>query len=244
MVVDPFGEPADLARAESLARENSLLLIEDAACALGAHREGRRCGSWAGAACFSFHPRKIITTGEGGMITTADGELADRLRLLRNHGGARAEVGMTFERHGFNYRLSELQAALGRAPDAPSRRATRRSAQGRSSLRRAAPTRSGLTLPSTNPGATFQSFVVLLDDGVARDAVVADLRDAGIETTLGTYAMHAHPAFERYGYRSGNLPHSLRAQEQSLTLPLWPGMSETIVDRVTAELSRALAERS
>ena len=245
MVVDPFGEPADLARAEGLAREHSLLLIEDAACALGAHRDGRRCGSWAGAACFSFHPRKIITTGEGGMVTTADGELADRLRLLRNHGGARAEVGMTFERHGFNYRLSELQAALGRAQ----MRRLDELLEGRRKAAAAYAERlqhtPGLTLPWTmNSGATFQSFVVLLDDGVARDALVAHLRDAEIETTLGTYAMHAHPAFERYGYRAGDLPHSLRAQEQSLTLPLWPGMPEAIVDRVTAGLSRALAERS
>jgi perosamine synthetase len=245
MVVDPFGEPADLARAEALADEHSLLLIEDAACALGAHRDGRACGSWAGAGCFSFHPRKIITTGEGGMITTADDDFADRLRLLRNHGGVRGEVGMTFERHGFNYRLSELQAAIGRAQIrrldellAGRRAAAAAYAERLEGFR-------GLTVPSTaNAGATFQSFVVMLDDGIGRDGVVARLREAEIETTLGTYAMHAQPAFEGYGYRPGDLPNSWRAQEQSLTLPLWPGMPTATVDKVTAELGRALAGQS
>lgn len=244
MVVDPFGQPCDLDGAAALAHEHGLLLIEDAACALGAHQEGRRCGSWPGAGCFSFHPRKIITTGEGGMVTTSDAALAERLRLLRNHGGVRATIGLRFEAHGFNYRLSELQAAMGRAQmrivdDMLTGRRDAAQVYG-SAL---APL-DCLSVPAlTSPGATFQSFVVLLEDRINRDAVAATLRASGIETTLGTYAMHAHPAFARYGYLAGDLTHSYRAQQQSLTLPLWPRMPADIIERVADELRKAIRER-
>lgn len=241
MVVDPFGQPCDLAAAAALAQEHGLLLIEDAACALGAHTDGRQCGSWPGAGCFSFHPRKIITTGEGGMVTTDDGALAERLRLLRNHGGVRGDVGMRFETHGFNYRLSELQAAMGRSQMrvVDDMLAGRRAAA--KAYDRALAALDGIRVPAAqSPGSTFQSYVVLLRDEVDRDVVSMRMRAAGVETTLGTYAMHAHPAFAPYGYRAGDLPHSHRAQRQSLTVPLWPGMPDDVVERVVAELRTAI----
>lgn len=241
MAVDPFGQPADLAGAAALAQEHGLLLVEDAACALGAETGGRRCGSWPGAGCFSFHPRKIITTGEGGMVTTNDGALAERLRLLRSHGGTRATVGLRFDEHGFNYRLSELQAALGRAQ---MRVVDEMLAGRRAAARlydRALVALDDVSLPAAeSPGSTFQSYVVLLAAGVDRDAVSVSLREAGIETTLGTYAMHAHPAFAQYGYSPGDLPHSHRAQQGSLTLPLWPAMGEEVVEQVVAALVAAI----
>lgn len=244
MAVDPFGQPCDLTAAAALCERHGLVLVEDAACALGAHVDGRRCGAWGpGAGCFSFHPRKIITTGEGGMVTTDDGALAERLRFLRNHGGVRAEVGLRFDEHGFNYRMSELQAALGRAQ---MRRleemlAGRRAAA--QAYHRALEGVGGVAGPPEDSGATYQSYVTLLADGIDRNAVCLALRAAGVETTLGTYAMHAHPAFAAYGYRAGDLPHSHRAQEQSLTLPLWPGMGEDVVERVVAALGAAIEQQ-
>ncbi len=175
------------------------------------------------------------------MVTTSDAALAERLRLLRNHGGARTTVGMRFETHGFNYRLSELQAAIGRSQMhsldgllAGRREAARRYERALAPLDR-------VSVPaSSDTGTTFQSFVVLLGDGIDRDAVAVTLRAAGIETTLGTYAMHAHPAFARYGYRAGDLPNAHRAQRQALTLPLWPGMAAELVERVVGELRDAI----
>jgi len=244
MAVDPFGQPCDLAAAAALCEQHGLRLIEDAACALGAEAGGRRCGAFAGAAAFSFHPRKIITTGEGGMVTTDDPALAERLALLRNHGGTRAEVGMRFEAHGFNYRMSELQAAMGRAQ---MRRLDELLAGRRAAARaydRALTDVGAVSVPAAgSQGATYQSYVLLLADGIDRDAVSLALRAAGIETTLGTYAMHAHPAFAHYGYRAGDLPHSHRAQEQSLTVPLWPGMGEEVVEEVVAALVAAVEEQ-
>ncbi len=244
MAVDPFGQPCDLAAAAALCERHGLVLVEDAACALGAQTGGRRCGSFAGAGCFSFHPRKIITTGEGGMVTTDDAALAERLRRLRNHGGVRAEVGLRFEVHGFNYRMSELQAAMGRAQ--------MRRLDEMLSGRRAAAAAYDRALADVGPvsvpaqgstGATYQSYVVLLADGIDRNGVSLALREAGIETTLGTYAMHTHPAFAAYGYNAGDLPHSHRAQEQSLTLPLWPGMGEEVVRQVAGALGTAIEEQ-
>ncbi len=244
MAVDPFGQPCDLPAAAALCEQHGLLLVEDAACALGAAVGDRRCGAFGGAGAFSFHPRKIITTGEGGMVTTGDARLAERLRLLRNHGGVRAEVGMRFEEHGFNYRMSELQAALGRAQ---MRRLDELLAGRRAAAQaydRALAGVGAVTVPAAgSAGATYQSYVLLLADGIDRDAVSLALRAAGIETTLGTYAMHAHPAFAAYGYRPGDLPHAHRAQEQSLTVPLWPGMGEEVVEAVVAALGSAIEEQ-
>lgn len=242
LVVDPFGQPTDLAAASRLAQAHGLFLLEDAACAIGAERDGRPAGGWPGAGCFSFHPRKVITTGEGGMVTTDDGELASRLRLLLSHGGAPGDIGLDFVVHGFNYRLSEIQAVLGVAQMARlDENVEGRGAAGRHYAKLLAGVE-GVSLPlgDVPEAGTFQSFVVLLDDGVDRAAVVAALRERGVESTLGTYAMHAQPAFARYGYRPGDLPNSLRAQRQSLTLPLWPGMDRSIVEQVVEALVAVL----
>lgn len=243
LVVDPFGQPADLARAAQLSHHYGLFLLEDAACAIGAVVDGRPVGGWPGAGCFSFHPRKVITTGEGGMVTTDDDGLAERLRLLLSHGGRAARVGLEFVEHGFNYRLSEMQAVLGasqmtRLDEILS---GRRTAAADYIERLGDFDRLLIPLGDASEASTFQSFVVLLDDTVDRDSVVARLGEDGVESTLGTYAMHAQPAFAQYGYRPGSLPHSLRAQQQSLTLPLWPGMGTDIVERVVDALRRALS---
>ena len=116
MPVDPFGQPADHSSFERLAAESGAQLIVDAACSLGASRAGRDCGAHGEMGCFSFHPRKVVTCGEGGMVTTDDSSLADRMRLLRNHGSQRTDRRtLEFVKFGFNYRLSEIPAALGLA---------------------------------------------------------------------------------------------------------------------------------
>lgn len=243
MPVDPFGQPADLAGVRRLADRHGLVVVEDAACAIGASRDGRPCGGWPGLACFSFHPRKILTTGEGGMITTDDPAVAERIALLRNHGGEAGEDGrFQFVANGFNYRMSEVQAAMGLAQlgriDAivADRRRTARDYIER--LRRLP----GVAVPLAAPveDCSFQSFVVLLPDGCDRDRVVRDIRTRGIETTLGTYAMHAHPAFARFGLRAGDRPHAWAAQSRSLTLPLLPRMQPAVVDAVVRGLTECL----
>lgn len=244
MPVDPFGLPADLEPILAVGRRLGVPVIEDAACALGSTYRGRPTGSLATTGCFSFHPRKSITTGEGGMVTTSDDALADRLRLLRSHGGVRAEGRFTFEAAGYNYRLSDILAAVGVAQ---MRRldaflATRRRVAGWYDERLAEVER--LRRPITPPWAThtFQSYVVLLDADVDRDRVIAALRSEGIESTLGTYALHAQPYFMRaLGSSPGDLPNAHRAFLSTVALPLHGAMTEGDVDEVVTALRGVLA---
>ena len=175
------------------------------------------------------------------MITTDSDELAERLTVLRTHGSRITDVGLTFTDNGFNYRMSEIQAALGLAQ-------LRRIESIVGERRRIASlytSRLGdvesVTIPlgAEHGECSFQSFVVLLADGVDRKRVVDEMKGAGIETTLGTYAMHSHPAFSRFGYAPGDLPNAWFAQEQSLTLPLSAGMSESDVDHIVKSLDLA-----
>lgn len=236
--IDPFGQPADHASLQSVVAEVGAALVVDAACSLGASRDGVQCGSHGTAGCFSFHPRKVVTCGEGGMVTTDDPVLAERLRLLRNHGGNRREgVGLEFIEPGFNYRLSEIPAVLGlsqiRRLDGilMDRRRTAKSYD--SALAGV----DGVTVLHPVPGVvwSYQSYVVVLDGGIERDRVIELMAKASIETTVGTYACHQHPAFKQWSVGT-SLPNSARHARRSLTLPLIPGMAEHQVERVVESL--------
>lgn len=242
MVVHPFGQPADMTEINHIASRHSLKVIEDAACALGTRHNGKPCGTLSDAGCFSFHPRKLLNTGEGGLIVTGDETLANNLTVLRTHGGVRDEVGLAFVENGFNYRMTEMQAALGLSQIAGFDRTLierRRLARLYNEQFAKVP---GVTVPmSAGPDdCTFQSYVILLNERIGRNRVIAALRAAGIESTLGTYAMHSQPAFARYGYKAGDLPHAMRAQRQSLTLPLFVGMGDEMIESIVAAVRGAI----
>jgi dTDP-4-amino-4,6-dideoxygalactose transaminase len=243
MPVHPFGLPADMDPILEVAGERGLAVVEDAACALGAEYRGRPVGTIGTAGCFSFHPRKSITTGEGGMIATSDDALADRIRLLRSHGGIRQGGRFVFEDAGFNYRLSDILAAVGvaqmRKLDEMLRARRAVAARYDAALAGVA----GVGIPTTPPGSThtYQSYVVLLDAEIDRDAVIGRLAAEGIETTLGTYALHAQPFFGRaFGCTPGDLPNSYRAFVSSLALPLHAGIGSEQVDEVVGALKAAI----
>ncbi len=247
MPVHLFGLAAEMDPIIEFAREHGLAVVEDAACALGATYRARACGAFGDAACFSFHARKVITTGEGGMIVTDREDLAEQIQVLRNHGGVRANNRFQFRAAGFNYRLSDIQAAVGvaqmrRLPDLLDRRqrlATR--------YMEALSTVEGVdVVPRATEGRhTYQAFVVLLAEGIDRDAVIAHMAGAGIETTLGTYALHAQPFFqESYGCVAGQLGASYAAFRRTLALPLYPEMDESDVDRSVRALETAIASTS
>lgn len=244
MPVHLFGLSADLGPVLAFAREHGLTVLEDAACALGATYHGRACGSMGDAGCFSFHPRKVVTTGEGGMVVTDDDVVAERLQLFRSHGGVRAGGRFTFEEAGFNYRLSDVHAAMGvaqmrRLPEIISRR--RALAAGLTERLAAI---AGITPPAEPAwgGHIYQAYVTVLDAGVDRDRVIAGLREHGVESTIGTYALHTEPYFRRtYGYTAGQLPASAGVARRSLALPLYPTMAEADLDRVAGAVGAVLA---
>lgn len=245
MPVHAFGLCADMDAINAVAAQHDLPVLEDAACALGGTYGGRHAGTLGTAGVYSFHPRKIITTAEGGMITTDDDELAKRIAVLRAHGAVRGELYMEFVEAGFNYRLSDVHAAIGlaqmtRIDDIVSGR--RRAA---SELTSRVSGIDGVQVPTEPAGTahTFQSYVVLLDDRIDRDEVIRRMRTRDIETTLGTYGMHLQPYFrERFGIPDEALPHTTRAHHQALTLPLYPQLTEDDMDAIADALRLSIEE--
>lgn len=245
MPVHAFGLCADMDAINEVAARHDLPVLEDAACALGGVYKGRHAGTLGTAGVYSFHPRKIITTAEGGMITTGDDTLAARIGVLRAHGAVRGELYMEFVDAGFNYRLSDVHAAIGLAQ-------MQRIEEIVSGRRRAAAALTervqgieGVRAPSAPEGTdhTFQSFVIVLADDIERDEVIRRMRAQDIETTLGTYGMHLQPYFrERFGIADAALPHTTRAHHQALTLPLYPQLTGDEMDAIGQALRLVVTE--
>jgi dTDP-4-amino-4,6-dideoxygalactose transaminase len=240
MPVHLFGQPADMGPILEIARANRLRIIEDAACALGAEYHGRKCGSLGDVGCFSFHPRKAITTGEGGMVTTDDDDLAERVRLLRNHGMVPLDGRPCFQDIGFNYRLTDFQGALGTVQMGRLEAILeRRRELAEVYIQELAGIR-GVILPTCLAGARhiWQSFVIRLPAPGVRDKVQQALARVGIETTIGTYAVSGQPSFERAGCW---LPASRETFMQALSLPLHSRMSTADDQEISGHLAAQLA---
>ena len=236
--VHPFGAMADLFALTAAAP--GVPLVEDAACALGAWRDGGTAGSVGAAGCFSFHPRKAVTTGEGGMVVTDDGDRARRLAMLRNHGQDLPDGG--FALAGLNYRLTEMQGALGVTQMRKLDRvlASRREVAARyARLLAGTDVRPPVVAPDSDP--VWQSYVVMLPAEADRDAVIARTREKGVQTQIGTWHIPLTRYFrERYGYRAGQFPVADRVFARSLALPVYVGLTEDeqvqVVDAVLASL--------
>jgi perosamine synthetase len=222
--VHTFGQMADMTAISSIADKYNLPIIEDAACALGAKWQNRNAGTWGVMGCFSFHPRKAITTGEGGVITTDNLILARKLRALRNHGQDPESTTSEFIMPGFNYRMTEFQAALGLTQMKKLDRiilARRTLAHYYDSLLKNDPILAPVVPSESRP--VYQSYVVLLPEGAAphRTEIIRKLKEQGIETNIGTWHMPLTTFFRtQYGYRADNFPVSSNVFERALTLPL------------------------
>jgi perosamine synthetase len=243
LVVHQAGIPADLDQLHRLCDPRGLLLLEDAACAAGSTLQGRPVGADAAVAAWSFHPRKLLTTGEGGMLTVQDEASAVRLRRLREHGmdvsaaERHASAGPVLESYletGFNYRMTDIQAAvglvqLGRLDAIVVRR--RELAARYSSLLAAVP---GLLCAADPPDGTtnYQSFWVLLPDDfpVSRNRLLELMHEAGISCRRGIMAAHLQPAYA--GHPHDDLPVTEQITEQSLILPLFHDLTDQQQDRV------------
>jgi perosamine synthetase len=247
MPVDMFGLAADLGAIGDICRSRGLMLIEDSACALGAAYRDGKCGSFGHASALSFHPRKVVTTGEGGMVLTDDDRAAERIRQLRNHGirisGDRAE----FVAAGYNYRMTEVAALLGLAQMKRIEELIARRRQIASTYNRLLEGIEDVVTPVEPSGRfhTYQAYVVMLDDRLDRDLVIRLMRRRQVESTIGTYALHVQPYFRQLlGHRTGDFPNSWRAMRQSLALPVYPSMTEADTSQVAGALKESLAEAS
>jgi perosamine synthetase len=242
IAVDPFGLPADYGALETLARERDAVLLADAACSIGATVGNRRAGALGDAACFSFHPRKIVTTGEGGMVLTSSTAAADRLRRLRNHGAEIADGRPRFMEPGFNVRMSDVQAALGNVQMQHLDRTLARRAHVASWLLAGLEQVDQIAAQRVPDAVTtsWQAFVVRVAASVDRDRVISRLAAAGVESTIGTYALHRQPAFAAFRRLEDRLDVSAQLADTSLALPLHPGLTDADAERVVVELARAV----
>ncbi len=242
IAVDYAGQPCDYEALEGIARLRGLHLVDDACHALGAAYRGRSVGSLAGLNCFSFHPVKHITTGEGGMITTDDPELARRMRIFRNHGittdhrerQARGAWFYEMTDLGYNYRLTDFQCALGlrqldKLPDWNDRRR-----EIAASYDEAFREMSAVSPLSVRPDVlhAYHLYVVRLQ-GVDRDVAFQALRAAGIGVNVHYIPVHLHPFYRRrFGTGPGLCPVAESVYEQILSLPMYPGMSNEMIEMV------------
>ena len=248
MPVHQIGMPADMDRFNEIGRKHGVKIFEDAACAIGSRYKGRLIGGHSEMACFSLHPRKIITTGDGGLITTNNAAYADRLRLLRQHGmsipdtvrhGARKVIIESYSEVGYNYRLTDLQAAIGieqlkRLDWIVERRraiAARYTAvlAGHPWLR-----------PPIEPEyatSNFQSYAVQLtaDAPISRNDLMQWMLDQNIATRRGVMLSHLEPAYA--GYKMTNdLSNGEAASASSIILPIYPQMTIGQQDQVIGAL--------
>ena len=241
-----FGYPAAMPELEALAARRGLGILEDSCEALGAvDSEGRRVGSRGNLATFAFYANKQMTTGEGGAIVPSSPEIATRLRSERNQGRS-ADMGwLDFGALGFNYRLSDVAAALGVAQlEKLDSLLERRAAVAAMYEQRLAGIE-GLATPSAGRGLERRSwfvYTVALPEAADRDAVVAALAERGIASKAYLPCIHLFPHYRELGWREGQFPVAEAASARSLALPFFPAMSEEQVDRVCRELAVALGQ--
>ncbi|WEK19672.1 MAG: DegT/DnrJ/EryC1/StrS family aminotransferase [Candidatus Pedobacter colombiensis] len=252
LIVHQIGLPVDIDAFKELCEKYNLKLIEDAACAIGSAYKGEKIGSHSELVCFSFHPRKVITTGDGGMITTNRKDYYDRLKLLRQHGMSindrvrHESKNVLFEEHvelAYNYRLTDIQAAVGikqleKLDDIVSQRR-----EIAFQYLEAFKDIESIRLPYEQDGffSNYQSFSIYLKDNclIARNELMQCLLDKGIATRRGVMTIHREVAYHEK-CSNLSLPISENASDNSIIIPLFVPMKQEDIDTVILELRNAL----
>lgn len=244
------GLPCDLDSIGALARTRGIRVIEDAAHALGAKVGRRPIGSISSLTCFSFYATKNLTTGEGGMLTTNDARLADRVRRLSLHGLTR-DAWKRYARGGswrydivemgYKYNMTDVAAGIGLAQlsrfSDMQRRRLRLARRYHAMLRGC----EAYELPPEGRAGehAWHLYILRLRPGVlriGRDALIEELREQGVGTSVHFLPLHLHSLYRRLGFRKGSFPHTERESARALSLPLYPGLSNRLQDRVVEVL--------
>lgn len=257
IAVHLFGLAAPMDEIRAICAPRGIRIIEDAACAIATTYKGEPVGALGDLGCFSFHPRKVVTTGEGGAVTTNDPALAAAVRSLRNHGTTGLpSVDLeqhgpwtmgTFDRIGFNLRLSDIQAAVGVAQMGKletlvaDRRAT---ARRYTAMLRGV---NNLVLPTAGDveGHTYQSYVIRIVEGgrKLRNEVMSEMALAEMQSRPGTHAVHRLGYYrEKYGLSAEQFPNASTAEDTTITLPILPFMRHCDQERVVSVIRRALQD--
>ena len=240
-----FGNPADMDAIMDIANTYNLMVIEDAAGALGSAYKGQKVGTLGDIGCFSFHPRKIITTAEGGMVVTNNDDLAEKVRMLRNHGIHHGAGNYDFVYAGFNYRMNELEAILGIAQ----MKNIESILKGRlylselyiALLEEIPQIKVQKTLiDSIN---SWQAFVVRITGIESSQGIISSLRNKQIEAGIGTYAIHILSYYKnKYGYVVNDYPNSWKLYASSVALPFYNRLKAELIEKVVENLKLAINE--
>lgn len=246
LAVDIFGQAADWDVLEKISQKHNLFLIEDSAEALGSEYKGKKCGSFGEAGVFAFYPNKIITTGEGGMIVTNNKKLADLSQSLRNQGRGDGSNWLDHQRLGYNYRLSEINCALGIAQ-------LKRIKQILAKRNRVANIYSKrlknfleLEIPFIEPKRKVNWFVYVIKlnkkySREKRDKVLENLRKKGIGCSNYFTPIHLQPFYQKmFGYRKGDFPITEFVSQRTIALPFYNDLTEKEIDYIVKTLKEIL----
>ena len=221
--VHEFGYPVDMEKILNLSLKHNLYIIEDAACALGSKYKDQIAGTLGNIGCFSLHPRKAITTGEGGIVVTNDDKLAEKIRALRNHGILYENLKPSFKYAGLNYRMTNIQGAIGTIQFKKFDKLMQTRKQIVEWYFNLLKDEPNITLPAEPEYGihTWQTFHILINDKYNRNDMINYMKENGVECNYGANALHIEPYFtDKYNYIPDDFPNSTKAYQHGLALPL------------------------
>ena len=238
LAVHIFGLPADMDKINEIAKKHSLQVIEDACESLGTEFNGKRVGSGNNTSIFAFYPNKQITTGEGGMIVTSDDKIAELCRSLRNQGRNIKGDWLVYERMGYNYRMSELNATLGVAQmerlDEILNKRNKISELYESKLKNLSEVKT-ISVPE-NTKISWFVYIIKVNEKI-RDKLMSYLESKGIQTRPYFPPIHFEPFYKEMGYKEGDFPITEEVSKQTMALPFHNNLSEEEIDYVVEAIS-------
>ena len=237
--VHQHGYPMDMEKLNLLAKKNDCLIVEDAACAIGSEFLNKKVGNFSDIACFSFHPRKVLTTGEGGMVATNDSSLSEKLGRLLNHGFLSDMKEYKFP--GLNYRMTELQAILGihGLENLDQRINQRRKLK--DEYFEKLQNLQGLILPENSPGHNWQTFLVTLEKSINRDELISVANNEGINIVKASNSLSSLEFFiNKYG-KNYEVNNSVFISSQGISLPFCEAYSGDEVDLVVKKIKEIIS---
>ncbi|SKB67167.1 dTDP-4-amino-4,6-dideoxygalactose transaminase [Acetoanaerobium noterae] len=239
--VHEFGHPADMDKLKKICDKFNIHLIEDAACALGSKYKNKKIGLFGDLSCFSFHPRKSITTGEGGAICTNNSFYADKLRIMRNHGISYIDNRIEFVAPGFNYRMTDIQGALGVEQLCKIDKLNNTRINLAKYYNKLLKGLKQVTFPQENCDLynTYQTYHILINEEYNRDDLIIFLKKSGIECNYGAYDLISQPFYKnKYNNSSNNYKNSNYAFKQGLALPLHSNLNYRDIDYIVGQLKQ------
>lgn len=245
--VQEFGQASDMDKILELSCKYNIKVIEDAACALDAEYKTKKVGSIGDIGCFSLHPRKAITTGEGGIIVTNDDKLAEEIKILRNHGMTQENGEIKFVKAGLNYRMTNIQGAIGVIQMKKIQKLNSRRIEVANLYSESLKNIEGIVLPEEKKYGkhVWQTYHILLDEKYNRNEIISKLKNRGIETNIGAYALSEQDYYKnKYGtnYTNLELEKSIYAYKQGVALPMHGNISIEEIAYISKQLKDILNE--